>query len=97
MVAVTFLPEEASVVRATLHVVADAYPGMLPRLLEPFAKRDLIVDALEARRDGDVLRVTIRLDAVDAGELHRAVGNIGQVVGVQSIQRGLPALKDLAA
>ena len=97
MVAVTHLPEDATDVRATLHVVADASPGLLSRLLEPFAKRDLIPDGVEARRDGEMMRVTIRLDAVDAGELHRAVGNIGQVVGVHSVQRGLPALKGLAA
>jgi len=84
-------------VRALITIVAETYPGLLPRLLEPFAKRDLVPDAVEARRDGDVMRVTIRLDAVDAGELDRAIGNIGQVVGVHSVQRGQPALKNIAA
>lgn len=97
MAAVAPLPEDAALVSATLHVLADAAPGLLPRLLEPFAKRDLIPDGVEARRDGDLMRVTIRLDAVEPGELHRAVGNIGQIVGVHSVQRGQPALKGLAA
>lgn len=97
MVPVTPLSEDPAVLRAALHVVADATPGLLSRLLEPFAKRDLIPDGVEARLEGDLMRVTIRLDAVDAGELNRAIGNIGQVVGVHSVQRGQPALKGLAA
>ena len=83
--------------RAAYLVIAEATPGMLSRLLEPFAKRDLVPDAFEARREGEVLRVVIRMEAADAGELHRAVGNLSQVVGVVSIQQVSPAVRDLAA
>lgn len=84
-------------VSVQLLVLADAGPQMLSRLLEPFAKRDLVPDVFEARREGELLRVAIHLDEVDAGELHRAVGNLGQVVGVRAVQRLEAALRDLAA
>lgn len=100
MLAVTLplaLRESALDLSALLEVVADASPGLLPRLLEPFAKRDLIPDGVEARREGDAMRVTVRLDAVDGGELDRAIGNISQIVGVRSIRRAEAARQDLAA
>lgn len=89
--------EHPSLVCAAYLVVAEAMPGMLSRLIEPFAKRDLVPDAFEARREGDVFRLAIRLDAVDAGELHRAIGNLSQIVGVVSIQQAAPAVREMAA
>lgn len=67
-------------------VLADAAPGLLPRLLQPFAKRDLTPDAFHSMRDGDVMRVEIALHAMPAGMVQLAAGNLGQVVGVQSVQ-----------
>lgn len=67
-------------------VLADASPGLLPRLLQPFAKRDLTPDAVHSMRDGELLRIEIALHAMPAGMLHLAAGNLGQVVGVHSVQ-----------
>jgi hypothetical protein len=38
---------------------AEAVPGLLPRLLQPFAKRDLVPDHVQVRRRGDTLHVEL--------------------------------------
>ncbi|HEX3349269.1 MAG TPA: hypothetical protein VHS58_14315 [Acetobacteraceae bacterium] len=68
-------------------VVADAEPGLLPRLLQPFAKRDLIPDRFDASRSGDRLRVDIVMQALAADLVHLVEGNLRQIVGVQSVSR----------
>jgi hypothetical protein len=68
-------------------VVADAGPGLLPRLLQPFAKRDLSPDTFEARRRGDTMLVEIAMEAMPAEMVHLVAGNLGQVVGVRSVTR----------
>ncbi len=75
-------------VPARFHVLAEASPGALSRLLQPLAKRDLVPDGLQARRDGDVLRVEIRLDAMPAAMVHLVAGNLSQVVGVLELRHG---------
>ena len=66
-------------------VLADAEPGLLPRTLAPFARRDLVPDKLRARRDGAFLRVEIGMDAMPSGMLHVVEGNLRQIVGVQRV------------
>jgi hypothetical protein len=68
-------------------LVADALPGLLPRLLQPFAKRDLSPDAFEAARDGDEMRVDIAMHAMPAEMVHLVEGNLRQVVGVRHLTR----------
>jgi len=80
----TLVGQHASV-RFTL--VADASPGLLPRLLQPFAKRDLTPDMLESRRVDDLLRVEIAMTAMPAEMVHLVEGNLAQVVGVRSVSR----------
>jgi hypothetical protein len=63
-------------------VDALAEPGMLPRLLQPFAKRDLTPDHMLARREGDLLRVELGMAAMPAEMVHLVAGNLGQVIGV---------------
>ena len=72
-------------VRFTL--VADASPGLLPRLLQPFAKRDLTPDTFESRRLDGALRVEIAMAAMPAEMVHLVEGNLAQVVGVRSVAR----------
>jgi hypothetical protein len=72
-------------VRFTL--VADAAPGLLPRLLQPFAKRDLNPDTFEASRDGEEMRVQIGMEAMPAEMVHLVEGNLRQVVGVRQVTR----------
>jgi hypothetical protein len=72
-------------VRFTL--VAEASPGLLSRLLLPFAKRDLTPDTLESVRAGDDLRIEFYMHAMPAEMVHVVEGNLRQVVGVQSVTR----------
>ena len=80
-------------VPARFHVLADASPGLLSRLLQPLAKRDLVPDLLLARREGEAMRVEIALDAMPAGMVHLVAGNIAQVVGVIDLRGGAEALR----
>ena len=66
-------------------VLAEASPGLLPRLLQPLAKRDLTPDSLHARREGECLRVEVLLHAMPAEMVHLVAGNLGQVVGVLEV------------
>jgi len=68
-------------------LVADALPGLLPRLLQPFAKRDLSPDLFEAARDGEEMRVDIAMHAMPAEMVHLVEGNLRQVVGVRHVAR----------
>jgi hypothetical protein len=70
-------------VRFTL--VAESCPGLLPRLLQPFAKRDLTPDRFEARSAGGTTRVDIAMQAMPAEMVHLVEGNLRSVVGVQSV------------
>jgi hypothetical protein len=80
------LPVSAAVPHAVRYsVLADADPGLLPRLLVPFARRDLTPDRLDATRFGDSMRVEIALDAMPGEMVHLVEGNLRQVVGVHSV------------
>ena len=68
-------------------VVANADPGLLPRLLQPFAKRDLTPDRFDAVRAGEQLRVEIVMHALAADIVHLVEGNLRQIVGVHSVSR----------
>ena len=67
------------------HLVADASPGLLPRLLQPFARRDLTPDAFECRHLDGTMRVEIAMAAMPAEMVHLVAGNLSQVVGVRSL------------
>ena len=73
-------------VSVSFHVLADTCPGLLPRLLQPLAKRDLVADDFHAKREGDAMRVEMALFAMPAEMVHLVAGNLGQVVGVQEVQ-----------
>jgi acetolactate synthase regulatory subunit len=67
-------------------VFAESSPGLLPRLLQPLAKRDLTADAMTARREGDDMRVELVLEAMPEEMVHLVAGNLGQVIGVMEVQ-----------
>lgn len=75
-----------SAVSASFHVLADTCPGLLPRLLQPLAKRDLVADAFHAWREGDAMRVEMVLHDMPSGMVHLVAGNLGQVVGVREVR-----------
>ncbi len=75
-------------------VDADASPGLLPRLLQPFARRDLVPDYLHAVQDNGLLRVGIRMNAMPREMVHLIEGNLWQIVGVREVTLGpTPALE----
>jgi hypothetical protein len=78
-------------VPARFHLLAEAAPGLLSRLLQALAKRDLVPDLVHARREGETMRVEIALAAMPAGMIHLVAGNMAQVVGVLEIRGGIEA------
>lgn len=78
----TLIGQHAAV-RFTL--IATAEPGLLPRLLMPFARRDLTPDSFECARQGGDLRIEIAMAAMPAEMVHLVEGNLRQVVGVTNL------------
>lgn len=71
-------------VRFTLR--ADPSAGLLPRIIQPFARRDLVPDCLEARLGADgCLHVEIALERMPAEMVHLIEGNLRQIIEVQSL------------
>ena len=79
------VPPRTVAVRFLLDADADA--GLLPRLLQPFAKRDLIPEHMNAARTGATMQVEILLLDADPAEVARIAGNLGQVVGVRHVSQ----------
>lgn len=75
-----------SLVAARFTVSADASPGLLSRILQPFAKRDLIPDVVRATREGDAMRAEVALHAMPLGMVHLVAGNLGQIIGVRRVE-----------
>ncbi len=76
---------------------ADPSPGLLPRLLEPFARRDLIPDEVTARCSGSEMDVEIAMAAMPAEMLSYVEGNLRQVVGLRALSRLAASPRALAA
>ena len=77
-------------VRFTLD--ADVSPGLLPRLLQPFARRDLTPDRMWSHRSQDTMHVEIAMEAMPLEMLHLVEGNLRQVVGVRHVAQARPDL-----
>ena len=67
-------------------VQADADPGLLPRVLVPFARRDLMPDQIRARRSGDSVQATLDLFEMPSEMVHLVEGNLRQIVGVRRVE-----------
>ena len=76
----------SAVSAARFTVLAEAYPGLLSRVLEPLAKRDLTPDRVRAQREGQYLRVEVAVDAMPVEMLHLVAGNLGQIIGVMRVE-----------
>jgi hypothetical protein len=81
------VPEQPSVVFVRFLLDADVSPGLLSRLLQPYAKRDLVPDRMWSHRAGDTVHVEIAMEAMPAEMVHLVEGNLLQVVGVRSVSR----------
>jgi hypothetical protein len=66
---------------------ADSSPGLLSRLLQPYAKRDLIPDRMWSHRSGETVHVEIAMEAMPAEVVHLIEGNLRQIVGVRTVSR----------
>jgi hypothetical protein len=69
---------------------ADSAPGLLSRLLQPFAKRDLVPDRMWSHRSGETMHIEIAMEAMPGEMVHLVEGNLRQVVGVRSLARVKP-------
>jgi hypothetical protein len=81
------MPEQSSAVFVRFLLDADPSPGLLSRLLQPYAKRDLVPDRMWSHRAGDTIHVEIAMEAMPAEMVHLVEGNLMQVVGVRSVSR----------
>lgn len=70
----------------TFELLADAGPGLLPRVLVPFARRDIAADQFRARRFGDAMQITIVLDAIPDEMVNLVEGNLRQIVGMRRVE-----------
>lgn len=66
-------------------VDADASPGLLPRLLQPFARRDLVPDSFHSVHADGVMRIGILMDAMPSEMVDLVAGNLRQVIGVHQV------------
>ena len=80
-------PDHPESVAVRFMLDADPFPGLLSRLLEPFAKRDLIPDRMWSHRGADVMHVEIAMQAMPAEMVHLVEGNLRQVVGLRTLAR----------
>jgi hypothetical protein len=90
-------PEQQPTVFVRFLLDADVSPGLLPRLLQPYAKRDLVPDRMWSHRSGDTIHVEIAMEAMPAEVVHLVEGNLRQVVGVRDVSRvAKPCLRQVA-
>jgi hypothetical protein len=89
------VPDHVQSVRFVLS--ADSSPGLLPRLLQPFARRDLTPHTVAARCIGNLMHVEIALAAMPCEALTYVEGNLRQIVGVRSLIRDTPDTIPVAA
>jgi acetolactate synthase small subunit len=75
----------------------ECSPGLLPRVLQPFAKRDLIPDRMWSHRSGDMMHVEIAVEAMPDEEIHLVEGNLRQIVGVHQVIQVRPEVRRAAA
>lgn len=71
---------------ACFSVQADADPNLLSRLLEPFAKRGLVLSRVHADTDGtDRLTVDIQVTDMDLGLAGQIGSTLREIIGVEAV------------
>lgn len=82
------LNSSSSTVRAMFFVSAESDPGLLPRLVEPFAKLGLVPDRVHADREAHAdrnLNVDLRIAEVTPRHAHLLEKALRSVIGVRSV------------
>src|SRR6201995_2394628 len=75
---------------------AECSPGLLPRMLQPFAKRDLVPDRMWSHRSGDLMHVEIAVEAMPDDEIHLVEGNLRQIIGGHQVLQVRPEARRAA-
>ncbi len=88
---------ESSYVAVRFMLDAEVSPGLLSRLLQPFARRDLVPDRMWSHRSGETVHVEIAMEAMPGDVVHMVEGNLRQVVGVRNLTQVRPGLIRQAA
>ncbi len=70
---------------ACFAVSGMADPGLLHRLLEPFAKRGLVPSAVYARQHGEDLSVDIQIDGLSQSDAAMIGRGMRQIIGVDVV------------
>jgi len=78
-------PGACRAVRFTLS--ADGEPGLLPRVLQTLARRDLTPSRLTVRLVEGLLHVDLLLRDAPPEDCHLVHGNLRQLVGVHHLRR----------
>ncbi len=66
-------------------MLAEPSAGLLARVIQPFARRDLEPDSFSALRHGNVVCVDITILRIPSEMVHLVAGNLHQIVGVYSV------------
>jgi hypothetical protein len=72
-------------VQAQFSIQAYAEPGVMPRLMELFAKRGLVPDFWHSAVSGSVLSVEIRIAGVERDTVDYIARCARQIVGVDTV------------
>jgi hypothetical protein len=78
-------PDSEAAAAARFFVTGDATPGLAPRVLELFAKRNIVPDDFRARAADGVQSIEIRAHGMDA-DLAAYIGRcLRQIVSVERV------------
>ncbi len=78
-------PEAAPAVAVRYMLEADAAPGLLSRVLQPFARCDLTPDRMWSHRQGEAMHVEVAFDALPADHVALMEGHLRRIVGVYAV------------
>lgn len=70
---------------ACFYVEAAPHPGVMPRVLELFAKRGLVPDAWHSRHDGRALHIDIQMAGMDRALAGYIAACLRGIVSVETV------------
>jgi acetolactate synthase small subunit len=77
--------QETESTTACFTVTARAAPGVLPRVLEYFAKRGLVPDHFDARRNGVHLTIDIQMRDMEQDLAHYIGRCLNEIIEVERV------------
>ena len=66
-------------------VQAEAEPSVLPRVLEPFARRNLVPLAVHCRRERSGMRIEVTVAGLEAQAVEHLTRRLNQLVPVETV------------